>query len=108
MVVSSLSLDKDDLRRFCDILQERANAAAEIEVVLFQKNEQTDEQFKANKQTIGDSFKLNITISGKDGEELWGSIEDVFESANYPEQVKSLYVDSESTLRYVHNFYPHN
>lgn len=108
MVVSSLSLDKDDLRRFCDILQERANSAAEIEVGLFQKNEQTDVQYEANKQTIRDSFQLKITISGKDGEELWGSIEDVFDSANFPEQVKSLYVDSESTLRHVHNYYPHN
>lgn len=108
MVVSSLSLDKDDLRRFCDILQERANSAAEIEVGLFQKNEHTDVQYEANKQTIRDSFQLNITISGKDGEELWGSIGEVFESANFPEQVKSLYVDSESTLRYVHNYYPHN
>lgn len=108
MDVSSLSLDKDDLRRFCDILQERANSAAEIEVGLFQKNEQTDVQYEANQQTIRDSFQLKITISGKDGEELWGSIEDVFESANFPEQVKSLYVDSESTLRHVHNYYPHN
>ena len=108
MVVSSLSLDKDDLRRFCDILQERANSAAEIEVGLFQKKEQSDAQYDTNKQTIRDSFQLKITISGKDDEDLWGSIEDVFESANFPGQVKSLYVDSESTLRHVHNYYPHN
>lgn len=108
MKVSSLSLDKDDLRKFCDILQERANSAAEIEVGLFQKNEQTDEQFEANKQTLKASFKLNVTISGKEGEELWGSIEEVFESANFPEEVKSLYVDSEATLRVIHNYYPHN
>nr|MBC8552988.1 hypothetical protein [Candidatus Brocadiales bacterium] len=93
MDVSSLSLDKDDLRRFCDILQERANSAAELEVGLFQQNEQNDEQYEANKQTLKESFQLKVTISGKDGEELWGSIEEVFASANLPEQVKSLYVD---------------
>lgn len=108
MDVSSLSLDKDDLRRFCDILQERANSAAELEVGLFLQNEQTDEQYEANKQTLRESSQLKVTISGKDGEELWGSIKEVFDSANFPEQVKSLYVDSESTLRYVHNYYPHN
>ena len=37
MQISSLSFDKDELRRFCDILQERANAAAEIEASLFFK-----------------------------------------------------------------------
>ena len=108
MDVSSFSLDKDDLRRFCDILQERANSAAEIEVGLFQKNEQTEEQYEANLKTLRDSFQLKITISGFAGEELWGSIEEVFDSVNFPEQVKSLFVDSESTLRVVHNFYPHN
>ena len=106
--VSSLSLDKDDLRKFCDILQERANSAAEIEVGLFKKNDQTDEQFEENKKTLRDSFKLKITVAGKDGEELWGTIEEVFGSVNFPEDVKSLYVDSELTLKVVHNYYPHN
>ncbi|WP_211315293.1 hypothetical protein [Photobacterium lipolyticum] len=108
MNVSSLSLDKEDLRRFCDILQERANAAAEIEVGLFEQNNQTDEQYAENIKTLRESFLLRVTIAGKDGEELWGPIDEVFCSVNYPEQVKSLYVDSESTLRYAHNYYPHN
>lgn len=108
MNVSSLSLDKDELRRFCDILQERANSAAEIEVVLFQQNDQTDAQYKTNLQTLRDSFQLKVTISGKEGEELWGSVDDVFGSVNFPEQVKMFYVDSDSTLRYVHDYYPHN
>lgn len=108
MDVSSLSLDKEDLHRFCDILQERADSAAEIEVDLLQQAEKNDEQFEANKKTLRNSFQLKITISGKDGEELWGSIEDIFESPNFPEQVKSFYVDSESTLRNVYDIYPHN
>lgn len=108
MNVSSLSLDKDDLRRFCDILQERADSAGDIELGLFQKGAQTDEQYEANKKTLKESFQLKITVTGKGGEELWGSIEEVFSSANFPDQVNSLYVDSESTLRYAHNYYPHN
>lgn len=108
MDVASLSLDKEDLKRFCEILQERANTAAEIEVGLFQKNEQTDEQFEENKRTLRESFQLKITITGIDGDEHWGFINEVFESVNFPERVKSLYIDSESTLRYVHNYYPHN
>jgi hypothetical protein len=108
MEVSSFSLDKCDLRRFCDILQERACSAAEIEVGLFQQNEQTDDQYEANIKTLRDSFQLKITITGFSGDELWGSIEEVFDSVNFPEQVKSFFVDSELTLRAVHNFYPHN
>jgi len=108
MDISSFSLDKNGLRKFCDILQERAYSAAEIEIGLFQKNEQTDEQYEANIKTLRDSFQLKITISGFAGEELWGSIEEVFDSVNFPEQVKSLFVDSETTLRVVHNIYPQN
>lgn len=108
MYVSSLSLDKDDLRRFCNILQERANSAAELEVDLFPRDDQTDEQYEANLQTLRESSQLKVNVSGKDGEELWGSIDEVFESVNFPEQVNSFYVDSETTLKYIHNYYPHN
>jgi hypothetical protein len=108
MDVLSLSLDKEDLKKFCDILQERANSAADIEVGLFEKRDQTDEQYQANIETLRNSFELKITVSGKNGEELWGTIEEVFSSVNFPSEVKSLYVDSESTLRHVHNYYPHN
>ncbi|KXI23212.1 hypothetical protein [Photobacterium sanguinicancri] len=106
--ISSFSVSKGELRRFCEILQERANSAAEIEVGLFQQNDQSDEQYQENIVTIRESFQLKITVSGTMGEELWGPIDVVFDSVNFPEQVGSLYVDSSSTLRNVHKFYPHN
>jgi len=109
MNISSLSLDKDDLKKFCDILQERSYSASEIEVGLFKKKEEeTDEEYEAHIKTLRESFELKITVSGKDGESLRGAIDDVFSSVNFPEEVKSLYVDSESTLRYTHNYYPAN
>lgn len=108
MNISSLSLDKDDLRRFCNILQERAYSAAKLEIGLFEKGQQTDDQYAENVKTLEESFTLKITVSSKNGEELWGTIEEVFNSANFPEEVKSFYVDSETTLRHVHNYYPHN
>ncbi|MEJ8678438.1 hypothetical protein P0C22_07685 [Plesiomonas shigelloides] len=108
MNISSLSLNKDELRRLCNILQERANSAADIEVSLFHINGQTEEQYQENIKTLRNSFQLNITICGFSGEELWGSIDEVFDSVNFPEHVKSLFIDSESTLRVIHNFYPHN
>jgi hypothetical protein len=108
MPVPSLSLDKEELRRLCDILQERANSAAEIEVGCFKRNEQTDEQYMASIKTLRESFKLKINIYGSEGEELFGLIEDVFNSVNYPEQIQSFYVDSQTTLRYSHNYYPQN
>lgn len=109
MKISSLSLDKDDLKKFCDTLQERSHSASEIEIgTLQQKEDESVEQFEKEKKIIKDAFELKITVSGKDGESLRGTINDVFSSVNFPEEVKSLYVDSESTLRYTHNYYPSN
>lgn len=108
MKVTSMSLDKEDLKAFCDILQEKANASAEIEVPLFQQNQQTDEEYKANLETLRKSFKLNFTLNGKNGVQLWGKAEDVFSSVNFPDDVVSLYVDSENTLKHGYNYYPHN
>lgn len=106
--ITSLSFDKDELRKFCDLLQQHANSAAKIEVSGFQQNSQTAEEYAANQNTILTSFELKITIVGADGEELWGSISDVFSSINFPDDVKSLFVDSESTLKHIHRYFPSN
>jgi len=106
--VSSLSLDKKELKRLCDILQERSNGAADLEIQAFIQGEQTAEEYEANKKTLKDCFELKITIAGANGEELFGAIEDVFNSPNYPDDVKTFYVNSENTLRAVHNYYPRN
>lgn len=108
MKVSSFSIDKDDLRRFCDKLQERSNAAAELEVSQYQKNELSDEQYENNKRTIRDGFLLKISITGKDGETLWGYINEVFNSPNFPNEVTSFFVDSQTALKVIHNYFPHN
>lgn len=106
--VTSLSLDREELRKFCDILQQHANAAAKIELSVFKQNEQTDDEFATNQKTILSSFELMITVTGTDGDELWGSISEVFGSTNFPENVKSLFVDSESTLKHIHRYFPSN
>lgn len=108
MKVSSLTLDKDELHSFCRLLQERASAAGEIEIANYQKGDLTDDQYKLNVETLKEGFKIRVTIAGKNGENLWGAMEEVFSSPNFPEEVKSLYVDSESPLKASHNYYVRN
>ncbi len=106
--VSSLSLGKDELKKLCDILQERSDRAAELEIQAFTQREQSDEQYEKNKKELKECFILHPIIVGDNGEQLTGSIENVFNSPNYPEDVKSFFVDSEGMLRAVHNYYPRN
>jgi hypothetical protein len=71
----SCSLAKSDLRRFCEILQERAKTAAGHEVENYQQGQQTIEQYEATKKILlGEAFTLRITVTGTNGQELFGTI----------------------------------
>jgi hypothetical protein len=104
--IRSLSLDQSELRRLLDIMQERSFAAGEIEVSNFQKGNQTNEAFEANKITLKEGFSLWLTVTGADGVNLTGTIETVFGSPNFPDEVASVFFDTSTPLRSVHNFIP--
>ena len=106
--ITSLSIGKDDLRILFNILQERSNGAGEIELAKFQQLDQTDEIYEENKKIIRDGFELKMTLLSSDGQEFWGTIDDVFESPNFPDQVKSIFVGSEIPLTVSYNYYPRN
>lgn len=104
----SCSFDKPRLRRFLEILQERLSAAAEFEVSKFEKANQSDDEHEANKQLLRDGFIVRPTITGQNGQELYGNITEVFDSPNFPEEIRSVYVNSEIWLRSRYNYVPHN
>jgi Zn-finger nucleic acid-binding protein len=106
--IRSLSLDRTELRRLLELLQERSLAAGEIEVSHYQKRDQTDDAFDANKKTIKDGFFLLLTVKGSDGVNLTGSIETVFNSPDFPDAVASVYFDTSNPLRNQHNYTPRN
>lgn len=108
MKVSSLTLDKEELLAFCRLLQERAHAAGELEVANYLKGELTEDQYEFNVKNLRTGFEIRVTVAGKNGENLWGTIEEVFSSPNFPEEVKSLFVDSASPLKASHNYYVRN
>lgn len=106
--IASSRLDMAALRRLCELLRERVSAAGDLEVQAFQKGNQTDEQYEANKETLRDACDLWITAKGHDGKELYGTVEEVFDSPNFPDDLALLYVNSSTTLRAVHNWVPRN
>ena len=106
--ITACSLDKDTLHILCNLLQERSYAAGDIEVSNFDKREQTDEEYEKNKKILKDSFELRVTVVGKDGEEFFGPVKEVFESPNFPDQINSIYINSETVLKANHNWSPRN
>ncbi len=91
------------------MLQERAYAAAEIEKHnLPRAPEHTDEKYEQALKDLEEGFKLFLTVSGSDGRKLTGSIAEVFDSPNFPEEVKDVFFDTSTTLRARHNYVPLN
>jgi hypothetical protein len=106
--ISSFSVNKEDLQKLFQILQERSHAAAEIEVTNFNQRNQSEEEFLNNKKILREGFNLKPTVVSTDGKELWGYFQDIFESPNFPDQIKSIYVNSEIPLKVSHNYQPAN
>ena len=104
----SCSLDKGELRRLADILQERSNAARDLELAEFKPDGLPPEELARQRAVLSESFNLNLTITSNDGRELFGAIDQIFNSPNYPEEVASVFIASDNTLRAVHNYYPRN
>ncbi len=95
------------MRKLLDILQARANSACKIEIHKIE----TEEKFENPQQAIQNletCAELKITIIGNQNEELFGSINDVFNSTSFPESIVSIYLHSELqyTTRFKH--YPEN
>lgn len=105
--IASLNINKEDLKKFLQILQERSNAACDIEcnhIESFTKAEDLEK----SKEDLRSCSILKLTVNGIDGEELFGNIEDVFNSVSFPEQINSIYVNSELLYKSQFNFIPRN
>lgn len=104
----SCRLDKALLRRLCDLLEERVSAAAAIEIQAFAKGQQTEEAYETNKRLLAEAFRLSVTIKGVDGNELYGTVKDVFGSPNFPEHLAMFYANSSTVLGAAYNYTPRN
>lgn len=105
--IDSLAINREDILRFLQLLQERANSACDMEcnhiesLVPVENLEKTKENLKV-------CSTLKLTVVGSNGEELFGTIEDVFDSVSFPEQVESLYVESDLLYKAQLNHHPRN
>ncbi|TAH06036.1 MAG: hypothetical protein EAZ13_10590 [Sphingobacteriia bacterium] len=104
--INSLSFDKEDLHKLLLILQDRAITASEIEYKKLES--QNAENLDRIKENLEVCAVLKITLTGSNNYELFGTIEEVFNSISFPETVKTLYVNSELIYHSSYNYYPEN
>jgi hypothetical protein len=107
--IISFSVDREELRYLLELLQEKAYRAAEIEVEYLKELEgQTDEQLQQASKDLQDGFRLSITISGSEGGKLTEGIVDLFDSPDFPYEVKDVFFNSEILLHSKYNCQPRN
>jgi len=106
--IRSFSASKENLQKLLQILQERCSTAADIELEHFEQINQTNEAYEKDKKLLKESFQLKVLVAGTDGQQLYGSISEIFDSPNFPDELQSILVNSDTTLRSSYNYYPRN
>ena len=105
--VDSLIINKEELLKLLQILQLRANSACEIECNYIESFLKA-EDLEKSREDLRKCSVLKITITGSEGEELFGTIEEVFGSVSFPEKVNTLYLHSELLYKAQFNYIPRN
>ena len=106
--IAACVFSKDDLKNLCEVLQEWSFKASDEEIKHYSPLNRTPEQFSADITALKSGFELKVTVQGIDDERIYGTISDVFNSPRFPDQVKTLYINSESDLRNLYNWFPRN
>jgi hypothetical protein len=108
MMISACSLNKEDVRKLLDILQEWNNKAEEYELKRLENvindSDNPEEYFKQLKE----GFQLHLTATATDHQQIYGTIEEVFSSTNFPEQILTVYAHSKIILEVRYNYIIHN
>ncbi len=99
--IDSLKINKDELEKLLKLLQERAIKACDLECTYLESLESFP-NLDQSKIELRNSSTLKVTLTGINGEELFGNINEVFGSVSFPDKVKSVYV--QSGLLYKANF----
>jgi hypothetical protein len=90
----SIAVDMDDLRRIFERLSHQLNEEADRQTKnLTRPEDETEIEFAeriANARK--NAFRITVTISGNDGDELFGDTVELFSSPNLPDAIRSIYM----------------
>lgn len=59
-------------------------------------------------KNLKDGFDIRLSVTGTEGQELFGNIPEVFENNNFPDQVLRVFINSTLALKENYNYFPRN
>ena len=92
--ISATKLALDDIVTIYERLVLQVTEQAEREIAnLTKSTNQTDDEFAAYKvRARENAFKITVTISGRNGESLFGEDASIFRSPNRPEKIRGIFL----------------
>lgn len=106
--INSLSFEKDELKKILTVLQTKANEACKIESDFLLTLNDLKGDIDIMKENLSKCSLLKVTIKGTKGEDLFGSVEEVFEANIFPDKIQSVYVNSEIPYVGQFSYHPRN
>lgn len=98
--IRSLSVDRDELKCVLNKIQDRCRTAGENEARNYAPlGDFEKEEIESDRKAIREGFELVVTVKGGGGQLLNGSIENVFNSPDFPEEINSIFFDSAIPLQ---------
>jgi hypothetical protein len=90
----AMTIGLDDVKRIFERLSKHVEEEAERQTnELIRPPDQSEEDF-ARQVAVArrNAFRITVTISGTDGEELFGDNRALFDSPNLPDEIRSIYM----------------
>lgn len=109
VAIKACTLAKADLKSIFHILDEKNREAAELQVTKLVNNPgQSAEEFSALCSKVRASYKITVTISGSDGEEIFGNDASMFDKPNIPDKIIRAFYSNVTTFQQTFNVFPLN
>lgn len=106
--IINCTFTKKDLQELCEILQASSDQAAADEITHYNPIGQTEEQIYQDIEMLKQGFEIWVTVQGFNDQEVFGTIQMVFNSPRFPDRVKKLYINSKLFLENQLNWFPRN
>jgi len=106
--IPGCKVNKEDLEQLSRKLQGRVDVALGKEIDSVSGLDYSKEEIDEVIEDLRQGFVLEYTVKGVEGEDLYGKLEDVFDSPNFPDKVSAYMVDSTLPLKVLRDYTPKN
>jgi hypothetical protein len=105
--IAAFRIKRDELRRLYQIVHSKQiEYRDKVMTALAKAPPESDQDFATRKQRVRDAFVTSVTVTGLNDEMIHGNDETFFDSFNFPEHLRSVYISTQSAPQAILNVMP--